>query len=186
MKENYKYLFFKYIYNELGLKLLEEEIRNSGINPVEYEFNSIFRDVSKYFSLENNVDDTRLSDELRNKYIKYCSATKDLFMTKDEEQELNDFLEKSYELMLFPDIKENHCYYGPFNNKYAVPRDSIVLGLNYYEFDIDDDESFEKLHSTRESIICTTINNIQYFYAPQMNKKVAVIRYNEYVPRKVK
>jgi len=179
MEEKYKYMFFKYIYNKLQLKKFEDELINAGINPIDCEINGLYKDVSKYFSLVNNVDITRLDPTLKNKYNNYFSLPIENLLQNDIEGEIFRFLEQTYKTVLFPNIKEERCFYGPLNFKYSAPRDSIVLGFNYCEFDIGS-ENYDEKYSQRETLVCTVLNYLQLLLSQQIGMNISVIKYNEY------
>ena len=84
---------------------------------------------------------------------------------------------------MFPNVEEKFYFYGPINYNYVAPRDSIVLGFNYREFDIPE-ENFDELHSKQEDYICDLLNYIQEKLAPQAGYNVAVLKYNEISKKK--
>lgn len=185
MHEKYKYMFLKYIYNKLDLKQIETSLEQQGINFVDDEIDGLYTNISKYFSLVNEVDESRLSKELTEKYNYYFSQSIEKLSEKELEDEVFEFLEASYKTMLFPNIKEKICFYGPLNYKYAAPRDCVVLGLNYCEFDISED-NFDELYSRRQSFICNVLNYIQENLADKAGINVAVLQYNEFSKKKIK
>lgn len=185
MEEKYKYVFFKYIYDKLNLEYYEKDLQKYDINPIEQDIEGLYKDISRYFSLLNNVNDKNLTEEQRKKYNYYFSLPIEKILDKSLENEINVFLEETYEKMLFPDIKEDHYYYGPLNNKYLVPKDSVALGFNYCEFDIED-ENFSEKHLYKERVICRLLNNIKLILAKQIGMKISTIRYNEYSFKKVR
>lgn len=185
MEEKYKYVFFYYLYNKLNLKTIELEFEKNGIIPTDFEFNNVYKKISKYFSLVNKVDDSRLTEELKNKYHNYFSLSVEELLDKERQNEIFQFLESTYKLMLFPNINEKHCFYGPLNDNYMAPRDSVVLGFNYYEFDIPN-ENFDEIYDMREEFICEVLNYIQITLSQKIGMTIAVIKYNEYVKKKVR
>ncbi|MBQ9071726.1 MAG: hypothetical protein IJY25_01025 [Bacilli bacterium] len=185
MQEKYKYMFLKYIYNKLNLEKIENEITKRDIKPIDDEVDGLYKNISKYFSLVNKVDESRLSTELKNQYNNYFSLPLEMLIEEKMQNEVFNFLESTYKIMLFPNIKENHCFYGPLNYKYVAPRDSIVLGFNYEEFDIPE-ENFDELYSKQEEFISGMINYIQFGLAEEEQKTIAVIKYNEYSKKKVR
>lgn len=185
MEERYKYEFLKFICEKLKLDVIEKEIEKSGISYIDDDISGLYPDLSKYFSLVNNVDISRLSDDMKDKYKYYFSLSHEEIVSNNLQNEVNEFLQNSYKLVLFPNIKEKFFFYGPINYKYVAPRDSIVLGFNYCEFDIPK-ENFDELHSKQDGYICDLLNYIQERLAPQAGYNVAVLKYNEISKKKIK
>lgn len=185
MEDRYKYEFLKFLYKKLNLSEIEEELGNKKIHCIDDDIEGLYPDLSKYFSLVNNVDIDRLPKEMKDKYEYYFSLSSQEIIKKGLQNEVNNFLEDSYKLILFPNIKESFCFYGPINYKYVAPRDCIVLGFNYYEFDVPT-EDFDELHSKKEKYVCDLLNYIQEKIAPQAGYNVAVLKYNEFSKKKNK
>lgn len=181
MDENYKFMFMKYIYDKLNLKQVEAYLEEQGVNFIDEDINGLYKNISKYFSLVNSVDESKLSKDLSEKYNYYFSQAIENLLEK--ELEVFDFLEKTYKTLLFPNIEDNICFYGPLNYKYAAPRDSIVLGFNYYEFDIPE-LNFDELYYKKQVVVCNVINHIQQELAKQAGVNVAVLKYNEFSKKK--
>lgn len=182
MSEKYKYMFLKYIYEKLDLKSIESNVEQQGINFLDYKIEGLFPEISKYFNLANSVDDSRLSPDLKEKYNDYFSLPIETLNEEKNRNEIFDFLEKTYKLMLFPNIEENFCFYGPINYNYVAPRDCVVLGFNYYEFDIEEN-NFDKIYENREEFICDQLNYIQEVLSEKAGINVAVLKYNEFVKK---
>ena len=175
MEERYKYEFLKFMYEKLKLDVIEKEIEKNGISYIDADISGLYPDLSKYFSLVNNVDISRLTKEMKDKHEEIVS--------NNLQNEVNEFLENSYKLVLFPNVEEKFYFYGPINYNYVAPRDSIVLGFNYREFDIPK-ENFDELHPKQEDYICDLLNYIQEKLAPQAGYNVAVLKYNEISKKK--
>lgn len=87
-------------------------------------------------------------------------------------KEIYEFMNNTYELLLFPNVDSKYVYYGPISDDYLCPRDSIAIGLYYDAFgDYDDFEVENKLSDI--------INYIQFDLAKKENIKIAVIPYNQ-------
>lgn len=185
MKERYKYEFMKYIYNKLGLNLLEEQIIDYGVSAVDDNIEGLYKDISKYFSLVNNVDESGLPHDMREKYDYYFSMTSDDISANNLQEEVYDFLESSYKHLLYPNISQNFCFYGSLNYKYIAPRDSIVLGFHYREFDLDD-KNFDELYLKQDGFVSDMLNNIQDDLSEKTGLNIAVLKYNEYSKAKYK
>lgn len=183
MSDKYKYMFLNYLYKKLNLKEIEKIYIQNEINHIDVEVEGLYTDISKYFSLVNKVDESRLTEDQMKQYNYYFSLPIEKLLSDELLNKVLKFIESTYKIMLFPNIEENHCFYGPLNYKYLAPRDCVVLGLNYYEFDINSDD-FDKTHSKREAIICDTLNYIQEELANSIGMNIAVLRYNEYSKKK--
>ena len=176
MKEKYKYMFMKYLYNKLGLKQLEDNLINSGIKMQELDS----KEISRFFKILNNVDEGILTGELLEKYNYYFSLEFNTLCIPEIEKEVFKFINETYKLLLFTKTDAKYLYYGPLNYKYMAPSDAIVLGFYYKEFDIDvGDEEFRKIHFKNEVLVANNLNYVQNVLGPENNMKIAVIKYNE-------
>lgn len=185
MEERYKYEFLKFLYEKLKLNAIEKKLESAKISCINDGVSGLYSEISKYFSLVNKVDTSRLTSEMQDKYKYYFSLSHQEIINNGLQEEMNKFLEDSYKLMLFPNIKEKFVFYGPINYNYVAPRDSIVLGFNYCEFNIPE-ENFDELHSKRKAYVCDLLNYIQEKLAPQAGYNVAVLKYNEITKKKIK
>ena len=165
--------------------MIEKEIEKNEISYIDTDISGLYPDLSKYFSLVNNVDISRLTKEMKDKYEYYFSLSHEEIVSNNLQNEVNEFLENSYKLVLFPNVEEKFYFYGPINYNYVAPRDSIVLGFNYCEFNIPE-ENFDELHSKQDGYICDLLNYIQERLAPQAGYNVAVLKYNEISKKKIK
>lgn len=185
MENNYKYFVFKYIYEQLGLNQIEQELLNKGILPLDYqnEDDDQYKELSKFFILKNNVDIKTLTPEEQELFKQYFSLSiSNINNNPTLLNEINSYIQKTFQKVLFPKIEENHLYYGPINMNYVAPRDSIVLGFEYYEFKIE--ENFDEVHEKQQRIICEALNDIQFNLAQKLGICVAVIKYNEFYEKK--
>ena len=101
-------------------------------------------------------------------------------LNKKNYNQVTEFLEETYRLVLFADTKAKYLYYGPVNDKYLAPTDSVVLGFNYIEYYNNEEDYFEQIHFQKESEINDLLNRIQDEIGPKCGIKVAVIKYNEF------
>lgn len=185
MKERYKYEFMKYLYNKLDLKNIENKIIEQEIVNIDEDVVGLYKDISKYFSLVNNVDESMLPEQMKQQYNYYFSMNGDELENRKLKKELNNFLESTYKYLLYPNINEKFCFYGPLNYKYVAPRDAIVLGFNYCEFNLED-ENFDQIHLKKDEFICNILNYIQDELSNKTGLNIAVLKYNEYSIKKVK
>lgn len=184
MEERYKYEFLKFLYEKLKLNTIEKKLESAKISCINDGVSGLYSEISKYFSLVNKVDTSRLTSEMQDKYKYYFSLSHQEIIDNGLQEEMNKFLEDSYKLILFPNIKEKFVFYGPINYNYVAPRDSIVLGFNYCEFSVSN-ENFEEEHSRQENFICDILNYIQESLAQQAGLNVAVLKYNEFSKKKM-
>lgn len=168
---NYKYMFFKKLYDSLNLKEMEQRLENENIRSLNVISSDKYEPISNYFFLLNEVNIERLSQEQLQDFHLYFS--KDINMlTKEEEKKINGFIDETYSIVLFPDVDSKYVYYGPINDNYISPKDAITIGLYYNVFgDYDDFEVENKL--------ADIINYIQFDLAKKINKKVSVIPFNQ-------
>ena len=178
MSDKYKTLFFNYIYNKLNLNSIENELLSNGIQPIDQVDN-----ISKYFGLLNNVNEEVLTGDLLEKYKYYMSMEIDNLVSDEMRDEVNNFLESTYRLLLFRDSSNPYYYYGPINYSYMAPYDSVVLSFYYNEFGTEESYS-DEWHYKNMSLIVDMANNIQEKIGPSNSMKVSVIMYNEFSSKK--
>jgi hypothetical protein len=178
-------MFLKYISDKLNLKKYDNELMSNEISSIDEPIDGLYEEISKYFSLVNYVDVSRLSGDMKKQYEYYFSLSLDELNNENIQNVIYDFLEKSYKILLFPNIQEKYCFYGPLNYRYVAPRDCVVLGLNYNEFDIPDD-NFDDVHSKNEQLICDISNYIQENSLKETGINIAILQYNEFSKKKVR
>lgn len=168
---NYKYLLSLKIYKDLNLSEMEIKLEEQSVRSLEVQDDETYKKFSNYFFLVNDVNINKLNESQKDQFYKLFS--RDLKTLKESElKEMYDFIEETYQLIIFPDVKDDYVYYGPVNNLYICPKDAIALGLVYDCF--SEGEDFEV-----ENKINDVINTIQFDLAKKINKKVAVIPYNQ-------
>ncbi len=132
MEEKYRLLFFKYLYDLLDLKKIEDELKSRNVDCVNDENQMCEEEktcsaCSKYFYLLNEINLKRLSSE----ELDYLNQI-------NEETPNNDiqlFLEKTYQRVLLESSLNNKVYYGPFMNpRFEADSDSIAIGIKYEQF----------------------------------------------------
>lgn len=168
---NYKYLFFKRIYNELNLKSIEDKMLEEKIKPLSVIEESDYEIISNYFFLLNEPNLQSLNpiqlEKFHNLFSKKISD-----LSQAELKSALDFINNTYDLMLFPNSDTNYVYYGPISNNYICPRDAIAIGLYYDAFaECNDFEVRNKL--------ARVVNYIQFDLAKKINKKIAIILFNQ-------
>lgn len=173
MKEinNYKYLFFKKVYYDLQLNLVEKSIEDKSIKSLNVISNDGYTIFSHYFFLLNNVNIDNLTDEQLKEFHLYFSKDIDT-ITDDEINKINAFIDNTYKLLLFPKGDEKYVYYGPISDDHMCPRDSIVFGLYYDAFSGDAIDV--------ENSLADIINYIQFDLSTKVNKKISVLPFNQF------
>lgn len=176
--DKYKYLFMLYVYEKGMLKKIDDTMITNQVGSLELK-----NGISNYFELLNDVYEDRLSGQLKEEYDYYMSMDLQELISNNLKDRVQDFLERTYKLLLFPDLSNKFYYYGPININYVAPSDSIVLGFYYNEFETEETFSVEK-HNRNEEIICDSLNYIQEKIGPSIGKKIAVIKFNEISKKK--
>ncbi len=174
MKEidNYKYIFFKELYNALNLKSLERKLNDENVKFLDIVENDEYSTISNYFFLLNDADLENLSEEQLKKFYTYFS--KDInSLTTQELNTIKEFIMETYPLILFPKTDSKYVYYGPANDNYICPRDAIAIGLYYNAVgEYDDFELENKLSGI--------VNYIQFELTKGKNCKISVIPFNQF------
>lgn len=169
--ENYKYMFFKGLYETLNLKDLEQKLENEEIKPLKIVSNEGYEIISHYFFLLNDININALTTTQLQEFNRYFS--KEIHSLSEQEvKEIQKFINDTYSLLLFPSGDSKYVYYGPINDDYICPRDAIAIGLYYDTF--GDYDTFEV-----ENKLSDIINYIQFDLSKKINKKIAVIPFNQ-------
>ena len=175
MESNYEYLFFKYLYEQLELNKFDDELQRQGIKMVD-EKNSDKR-ISKYFSLVSRGDINDFSQEMKEKFKRIFDNSLDNILNSNYDEAIK-YIMDTYKDFYHLNGEVEYKYYGPTNDNFLAPSNCIVIGLNYYKFNLDkkrNEEDFDK----QETIIVKTLNYIQGPLAEQKGFKIATLAYNE-------
>ncbi len=175
MESNYEYLFFKYLCEQLELNKFDDELQRQGIRMVD-ENNSDKR-ISKYFSLVSRGDINDFSQEMKEEFKRLFDNSLENVLNNNYNEAIQ-FIVDTYKVFYHLNGEVEYKYYGPANDNFLAPSNCIVLGLNYFKFNLDkeyNEESFDK----QETIIVKTLNFIQGPLAKQKGFKIATIAYNE-------
>lgn len=167
MKDKIRLVLFDLIYNELGLKTIEDEFKEKNIPHKEVVGYEGLEPISQYFFLNNDVFMDRLSQE-------EIAFLNDGINSSDPAKmdSVYTFLKQNKQRLLLPETNEPYLCWGPMSFEYMAPSDAIVLGFHTLEFT---DESSEE----KTNYIYDRLNYIQDRLAKDANMKVAVIIYNE-------
>lgn len=177
MEYKYEYMFFKYLYKILDLKNLDDKLSKEKIKMID-ENNSNKR-ISKYFALINKGNSSEFSEIEKKEYEKLFSNDLEELCKEINEEVINNFIKKTYEKYFHLNIDFKYIYYGPTSFEYMAPSDSIVIGLNYEKYNIEDDDNFEEELSRQEEIVVKVLNYIQNDLAKENKIKLSAIAYNE-------
>lgn len=178
MNFKYEYVFFKYLYEKLNLKKLEEQLTNNGIKP--YDENNISKRISKYFSLVSTGTSDNFSKENIERFNYYFSKDISELLTEPLYSAVIDFILKTYQNYFYSDATERYKYYGPTSFEYMAPTDSIVLGLNYIKYDLPEEQYNQEL-ARQDRAIVDVLNYIQTDLSKVSSIKLSAIAYNEVV-----
>ncbi len=128
---NYRLLYFKYIYDKLNLKEIEEYLINNKINYIIDEKlmskeELICSKNSKYFYLLNDIS----FDLLNEKELSYL---KNVNVDNNINEEVINFLEQTYKKVFFNNPRNLDKYYGIVSEFYHINGEYIVLGFKFEE-----------------------------------------------------
>lgn len=170
---NYRLLFFKYLYMKLNLKDIEEYLEFNKINYINdqklmSDEESLCSCISKYFYLLNDIS----LDLLTKEEINFLNSIN----TDIINDEIIDFLEKTYKKVFFNNPKNLDKYYGIVSEYYHVKGEYIVLGLKFESLGF-----VSKIIKNRKEI-----EDINYLIDDVIKKiesnkifKIKVLKYNE-------
>ena len=173
---NYKYVFFKYLYNKLGLNKLDEMLLNENIKMIDEE--NVNKRISKYFSLLNEGDIEEFNEIEKHFYQKYFSQDMEVIEQENISDEVIEFIKKTYQKFFHLNDDFTYKYYGPKDDIFMAPSDCIVIGLNYSKFDLDTNDYDMELQR-QERIVVKILNYIQNEVARKNNLKLAALSFNE-------
>lgn len=172
MEDKYEYMFFKYIYEKLNLKDLDDRLSNEKVRL--YDPKNVDERISPYFGLLNRGSFESFTKEEMDKSNELFSHEYEELLTEPLKSELSSFFEKTYKKYYFDNVKDKYVYYGPAEIKFLAPSDAIALSINYTRFD-NEDEMFR-----REEVITEIANYIQEDLADKSNMKLAAVIYDEF------
>lgn len=178
MNFKYEYVFFKYLYEKLNLKELEEQLTNNGIKA--YDEDNISKRIAKYFSLVSTGTNVNFSNEDLDRFNTYFSKSINELTKEPLYSEVVSFILKTYQNYFYSNAKERYKYYGPSSFEYMAPTDSIVLGINYIKFDLPEEQYDQEL-LRQEKVIVDILNYIQTNLSKKSGIKLSAISYNEVV-----
>ena len=172
MEDKYEYMFFKYIYEKLNLKELDEKLSNEKVRL--YDSKNVDKRISPYFGLLNRGTFDAFTEEEMNKVNELFSHEYEELLVEPLYTELKSFFEKTYKKYFFDNNRSDYIYYGPTEMQYLAPSDAIALSINYTKFD-NEDEMFRK-----NEVLANMGNYIQEELSEKSNMKLAVIIYDEF------
>lgn len=170
MKEELKLIIFNIIYNNLGLKDLENNIVKNEIKCKNIKNPNNYPMVSKYFFLLNDVHLENLEpnelEELTRHYNEFMKDNKNY-------NELCNFLIKNIKKILFENQTTGYVNYGAAQQ--SAPSDALVLAFHYNDLETDEE---------KENFIIDILNYIQFEASKKIKMKIAVLKYGVYVDSK--
>ncbi len=172
MEDKYEYMFFKYIYEKLKLKELDDKLSNEKVRL--YDPKGVENRISPYFGLLNRGSFEAFSKDELNKANELLSHEYEELLAEPLYSKLTSFFDDTYKKYFFDNIKGDYIYYGPTEMQFLAPSDAIALSINYTKFDTEG-EMFR-----RSEVIADVGNYIQEDLAEKNNMKLAVIIYDEF------
>lgn len=172
MEEKYEYMFFKYIYEKLNLKELDEKLSNEKVRL--YDAKNVDSRISPYFGLLNRGSFETFTEEENKKATELLSHEYEELLTEPLYTKLKTFFDETYEKYFFNNNRSDYIYYGPVEIQFLAPSDAIALSINYTKFDTES-EIFRK-----NEVLANVGNYIQEDLAEKVNMKLAVIIYDEF------
>lgn len=164
MEELIKNKIFEIIYKKLNLQEIEKQLIEAKIPSKKINTTNDFSIISNYFCLQNDINLNNLTKEEQ--------TTLQQLLEKGAESEINAFLERNMLELCLPKIETSYIYWGPNETKHAAPSDALVIAFHYLEFS-------PALTLEQKRVIANVANEIQFELAPKINKKIAVIEWNE-------
>ena len=174
MIEKYRLLFFRYLYEKLKLNEIEKKLED---NKIEYitdeklmcQEEILCKKYSKYFYLLNKIDLSFIKKE-EIEYLKLLDQNAVI------DNDIINFLERTYVNAFFHNSRKKINYYGIPNDSYFVDGDCLILGLKYDELGFATGRLKTKKEIEKNDEI---INDITKEIETNQMFKVKVIRYNE-------
>ena len=168
MENCIRWLLFKDIYNELNLKIFEDQLKSIGIQPQNLVSEN-FPLVSQYFFLQNPILFEQLSveenAELKKMYEDFMNSN------MQDDTRIIRFLKSVRFKLLFPKTDEKYLIWDFDDSNHMAPSDAVVLSFYYKSFNMNyADDVLDKMYCILNQIQDLSRSN-EY--------KVAVFEYTE-------
>ena len=127
MKEKYRVIFFRYLYQKLKLEEIEKKLVDNNIGFVTSESQMCDEEktcykYSKYFYLLNDIKVSKLNNTEKH-FLELIHDDTSL------NERIENFLESTYQNILFDNIIGKDKYYGPPIDTYMAKTNQIVIGF---------------------------------------------------------
>lgn len=183
----YRKLFTEYMTEKLNLQEYDKVIKESGLDFIgvnesdmdSYQYFS--SNVLKYFYIRNNIN----IEKLDQKELEFLSQI-NFDNEKELEEEEKEFIEKTYQKVIFEDILKNgkKCIisYGPDSSRFFSSNDSIVVGMRYDEYAESglDDEEWDELHEKQLDFLQELEKKMKLELKDKLDNPISIIQYNEF------
>lgn len=187
----YRYMLTQYLIDKLDLKIIDDSIKQSGLEflPVSNENMDIYQWFSceelSYIYLRNNVNIINLSKEEREELYN---------MIKNDDFKYNEkiakYIESTYRKVIHENLKISPCLinFGPSSLTFMVPNDSLVIGIRYDEFNLNDEpeEAWGERHDKQITYLSNIFGKISNTAKEKLKIACYVIKYDEFSVSKIK
>ena len=170
MEDKIRLLLFRIIYDDLNLKIIEDEFLSNNIPQKKIVLKKGEELISHYFFLRNDIYLERLNQEEQESLKQLINSNRD-----EDQKTLNEFLKKNMFRLILPETNQKYLYWDGFDFQHMAPADAIVIAfhtLNYLDVDFS-------IIEKQKSFINEKLNYIQEELAQQAGYKVAVLEYDE-------
>ncbi len=181
----YRYFLLQLLLSKTNIKEYDDLLSSSELKfvPVLDEKKDYYQkdnsELLKYFYLRSNIYISHLSgDEIinfGNLYKKhngqYCEEIEE-FLLKTCHKVLTDYIGKE---------KFNICY-GPSNDSFSVPCDSLKIGVRYEEFYFDgkDEKQWDENHEKQLDFLFKMIDELENNLTKTLGMDVRILYYNDF------
>ena len=184
----YYSLLLDYFLNNSSIKTVDDEFSNSELNfvSVKEENMDIFQYMSseklKYFYIRNIMHIERLNEEEKKYLVDRMNSNSEL------DEGLESFLQNTMSKVIYEGTgKENeNVFYGPLNDHYMLPANSLVIGFRYDEFNSEGipDDKWDIFYDRKESEKLNYFRDIDYNQDKFKNVLIRFLEYNDFTIQK--
>ena len=181
----YRYMLIQYLIDKLNLKAIDDLIKQSELEflPVSNENMDVYQSFNceelTYLYLRNNVKIINLSKEERNEFYNIIEKTDFKYNEK-----MAQYIEKTYRKVIHENIKTSPCLinFGPISQTFMVPNDSLVIGMRYDEFNLNNasEEAWDEKHDKQIDYLSNIFEKIINAAKEKLKIACYVIKYDEF------
>lgn len=182
----YRIMLIKYINKQINLEEYDNLIKNSKFNFIKIK--STDKDIYQKYNAEkleflylrNNIYISNLTDDERNRFVKIIAKNG---LNYNNEYEL--FIRETYKKVITEYYKEKIkvlINFGPSNIPFMAPNDSLVIGIRYDEYNLNNMEDNEWYinHNNQLSFIEKIKKEISEKCKKKLDINGTLIKYDEY------